>query len=67
MSQNFLEGNFTAGLRYLFPILFFAMGVFLGRKFPGALPVCKEAALAQVLLAAEIVILVDRRIYSVFL
>lgn len=22
MSQNFLEGNFTAGLRYLFPILF---------------------------------------------
>ena len=25
MSQNFLEGNFTAGLRYLFPILFFAM------------------------------------------
>ena len=56
MSQNFLEGNFTAGLRYLFPILFFAMGVFLA-EFPGALPVCKEAALAQVLLAAEIVIL----------
>ena len=34
MSQNFLEGNFTAGLRYLFPILFFAMGVFLAENFP---------------------------------
>ena len=33
MSQNFLEGNFTAGLRYLFPILFFAMGVFLAENF----------------------------------
>ena len=32
MSQNFLEGNFTAGLRYLFPILFFAMGVFLAAE-----------------------------------
>ena len=32
MSQNFLEGNFTAGLRYLFPILFFAMGVYFWQK-----------------------------------
>ena len=33
MSQNFLEGNFTAGLRYLFPILFFFFFLFLAENF----------------------------------
>ena len=32
MSQNFLEGNFTAGLRYLFPILFFVDGCISWQK-----------------------------------
>ena len=58
MSQNFLEGNFTAGLRYLFPILFFAMGVFL---------VCKEAALAAGTSRGGNCDPCDRRIYSVLL
>ena len=61
MSQNFLEGNFTAGLRYLFPILF------SGRKFPGALPICKEAALAAGTSRGGNCDPCDRRIYSVLL
>ena len=57
MSQNFLEGNFTAGLRYLFPILFFAMGVFLAENFQEHYRYAKRLHSRQVLLAAEIVIL----------
>ena len=57
MSQNFLEGNFTAGLRYLFPILFFAMGVFLAENFQEHYRYAKRLHWRQVLLAAEIVIL----------
>ena len=67
MSQNFLEGNFTAGLRYLFPILFFCDGCISGRKFPGALPVCKEAALAAGTSRGGNCDPCDRRIYSVLL
>ena len=57
MSQNFLEGNFTAGLRYLFPILFFAMGVFLAENFQEHYRYAKRLHWRQVLLAAEIVLL----------
>mgnify|MGYP003231338245 CR=1 FL=1 len=57
MSQNFLEGNFTAGLRYLFPILFFAMGVFLAENFQEHYRYAKRLHWRQVLLAAEIVVI----------
>lgn len=66
MSQNFLEGNFTAGLRYLFPILFLRW-VYFWQKFPGALPVCKEAALAAGTSRGGNCDPCDRRIYSVLL
>ena len=54
MSQNFLEGNFTAGLRYLFPILFFAMGVFLAENFQEHYRYAKRLHWRQVLLAADL-------------
>lgn len=66
MSQNFLEGNFTAGLRYLFPILFFAMGVFLAeisRSITGMQRGCTGAGTSRGGNCDPC----DRRIYSVLL
>lgn len=57
MSQNFLEGNWMAGLRYLFPILFFAIGVFLAENFQERFRYAKKLHWRQALLGAEILIL----------
>ena len=58
MSQNFLEGNFTAGLRYLFPTPLFVDGWYFWQKiYQEHYRYAKRLHWRQVLLAAEIVIL----------
>ena len=56
MSQNFLEGNFTAGLG-ISSRSSFLRWVYFWQKISRSITGMQEAALAQVLLAAEIVIL----------
>ncbi len=57
MSQNFLEGNWSAVFRYLFPILFFAVGVFLAENFQEHYRYAKKLHWRQALLGVEILIL----------
>lgn len=42
-----------SGLRYLLPLISFALGVWVAEKIQGKYPVCEEASLAAGVLLAE--------------
>ena len=57
MSQHFMEGRWQEGLRYLLPLLSFAMGVFLAENVQYRFRNAKKIHWRQGILLAEIVIL----------
>lgn len=57
MSQHFMEGRWQEGLRYLFPLISFAMGVFLAENVQYRFRNAKKIHWRQGILLAEIVIL----------
>ena len=57
MSQNFMCGEWMAGLRYLFPILSFAVGVWVAEQIQGRYRYARKLHWRQSILLLEIVIL----------
>ena len=57
MSQHFMCGEWMAGLRYLFPILAFAVGVWVAEQIQGRYRYAKKLHWRQSILLLEIVIL----------
>lgn len=57
MSQHFMAGDFTSALRYLFPLLAFAMGVFCAEQIGSRYKTAKKLHWRQGILLLEIVIL----------
>ena len=57
MSQHFMCGEWMAGLRYLFPILDFAVGVWVAEQIQGRYRYARKLHLRQSILLMEIVIL----------
>ena len=57
MSQHFMAGQWMAGLSYFFPIIFFALGVWVAEKIQGKFKYARKLHWRQGILAAEILIL----------
>ena len=57
MSQHFMCGEWMAGLRYLFPILSFAVGVWVAEQIQGRYRYARKLLWRQSILLLEIVIL----------
>lgn len=57
MSQNFMVGRWMDGLRYLFPLMAFAFGVFFAERIQGRFKYAKRLHWRQGILLLEIVIL----------
>ncbi|MBC5659743.1 DUF1275 domain-containing protein [Anaerosacchariphilus sp. NSJ-68] len=57
MSQHFMCGEWMAGLRYLFPILAFAVGVWVAEQIQGRYRYARKLHWRQSILLMEIVIL----------
>ena len=57
MSQHFMCGEWMAGLRYLFPILSFAVGVWVAEQIQGRYRYARKLHWRQSILLLEIVIL----------
>ena len=54
MSQNFMVGRWMDGLRYLFPLLAFAFGVFFAERIQGRFKYAKRLHWRQGILLLEI-------------
>lgn len=57
MSQNFMTGQWGDGLRYLFPILAFAIGVVAAERIQSTFKYAKKLHWRQMILLIEILIL----------
>ena len=57
MSQHFMAGEVTAGLGYFFPIIFFALGVWVAEKIQANYKYAQKLHWRQGVLFAEILIL----------
>lgn len=57
MSQHFMAGELTAGLGYFFPIIFFALGVWVAEKIQANYKYAQKLHWRQGVLLAEILIL----------
>ena len=57
MSQNFMKGKWMAGLKYLFPLFAFALGVLIAEKIQNRYKYAKRIHWRQGILGAEIIIL----------
>ena len=57
MSQNFMTGQWGDGLRYLFPILAFAIGVVAAERIQNTFKYAKKLHWRQMILLIEILIL----------
>lgn len=57
MSQNFMQGNWDKGMRYLLPLLSFAIGVFISERVETKFKSSKRIHWRQIILFLEIVIL----------
>ena len=57
MSQHFMAGEVTAGLGYFFPIIFFALGVWVAEKIQANYKYAQKLHWRQGVLLAEILIL----------
>lgn len=57
MSQNFMTGKWSAGLKYLFPLLAFALGVLIAEQIQNRFKYAKRLHWRQGILGAEILIL----------
>ena len=57
MSQNFMTGRWATGLKYLFPLLAFALGVLIAEQIQNKFKYAKRLHWRQGILGAEIIIL----------
>ena len=57
MSQNFMTGQWGDGLRYLFPVLAFAIGVVAAERIQNTFKYAKKLHWRQMILLIEILIL----------
>nr|WP_296092098.1 YoaK family protein [uncultured Dorea sp.] len=57
MSQNFMTGKWVAGLKYLFPLFAFALGVLIAEQIQNRYKYAKRIHWRQGILGAEIIIL----------
>ena len=57
MSQNFMTGKWEAGLKYLFPLFAFALGVLIAEQIQHKYKYAKRLHWRQGILGAEIIIL----------
>lgn len=57
MSQNFMKGKWMAGLKYLFPLFAFALGVMIAEQIQNRYKYAKRIHWRQGILGAEIIIL----------
>lgn len=57
MSQNFMTGQWGEGLRYLFPVLAFAIGVVAAERIQSTFKYAKKLHWRQMILLIEILIL----------
>lgn len=57
MSQNFMTGKWSAGLKYLFPLFAFALGVLIAEQIQNRFKYAKRLHWRQGILGAEILIL----------
>lgn len=57
MSQHFLAGDWQAGVRYLVPVIAFALGVFAAEKIQGRFRYARKLHWRQGILLAEILLL----------
>lgn len=57
MSQNFMSGKVTEGVRYLLPVLAFALGVFCAERIGGKFRMARRLHWRQMILLLEIAIL----------
>ena len=58
MSQHFMMGEWSEGLRYLLPLLAFAVGVFVAERIQGSFKYARKLHWRQSVLLCEIAILV---------
>ena len=61
MSQHFMAGEVTAGLGYFFPIIFFALGVWVAEKIQANYKYAQKLHWRQGVLLAEILILQKKK------
>ena len=57
MSQHFMSGELTEGIRYLLPVLAFALGVFCAERISGRFRMARRLHWRQMILLMEILIL----------
>lgn len=57
MAEHFFGGDFSSGMRYLFPVLFFAIGVFVAEQIRGRYQYSGILHWRQMIVAAEILML----------
>ena len=57
MSQNFMSGEWLRGLHYLFPIIAFALGVFVAERIQKKLKYIRKFHWRQIIVLMELVIL----------
>ena len=57
MSQNLMQGNWEKGIRYMFPIIFFAMGIFLADRIEASYKSSRVMNWRQIILIMEAAIL----------
>lgn len=57
MSQNFLTGNWDAGAQYLFPLIAFAVGIFITERIEARFKSAKKLHWRQIVLVIEILLL----------
>ena len=57
MSQNFMSGDWIRGLHYLFPIIAFALGVFVAERIQKRLKYVKKIHWRQIIVLMELAIL----------
>ena len=56
MSQHFMMGEWSEGLRYLFPLLAFAVGVFVAERIQGSFKYARKLHWRQTVLLCEMAI-----------
>ncbi len=58
MSQNFMQGSYMQGLRYLCPLISFALGIFVAERIENRFKSIEKIHWRQIVLAIEVIALI---------
>jgi uncharacterized membrane protein YoaK (UPF0700 family) len=58
MSQNFMQGSYMQGLRYLCPLISFALGIFVAERIENKFKSIEKIHWRQIVLAIEVIALI---------